>query len=211
MKTENWNGHDIRFVSIDGEWWAVLSDIAKALNLQTKKLNQRLKDEVLKKHPIKDSLGRKQETSIVNEFGIYEAIFRSNKQEAVAFREWVFKVIKSLREQTGLEGFQVFRMLDKEHQKEAMSYLSHALKNPVRVNFIKANTIANKAISLAYGYDKMLKKAEMTPQMLQDRQKVLEEVVNLMGVQDKYDLPIKISTTIYNSTPSKHSLCTTEE
>ena len=78
-----------------------------------------------------------------------------------------------------------------------MSYLNHTLKNPVRVNFIKANTITNKAASLAYGYPKMLKKDEMTPQMLADRQKVLEEVVNLMGIQDNYGLDFSVSKTIY--------------
>lgn len=206
MKTENWNGHDIRFVSIDGEWHAIAKDVAEALGYERARNMTRFIDEQDKGEHKVSTLGGEQTMTVLTEFGIYDSIFRSNKSEAKEFKRWVFKVIKSLREQTGLEGFQVFRMLDKEHQKEAMSYLSHALKNPVRVNFIKANTIANKAISLAYGYDKMLKKAEMTPQMLQDRQKVLEEVVNLMGVQDKYDLPIKISTTIYNSTPSKQPL-----
>ena len=31
MKIENWNGHTIRFVKKDGEWWAVATDIAEAL------------------------------------------------------------------------------------------------------------------------------------------------------------------------------------
>ena len=43
MKIENWNGHSIRFVEHNGEWWAVAVDIAKALNFasardSTKKL-----------------------------------------------------------------------------------------------------------------------------------------------------------------------------
>lgn len=35
MKIENWCGHNIRFVKIDGEWWAILKDICDALNLRT--------------------------------------------------------------------------------------------------------------------------------------------------------------------------------
>lgn len=31
MKTEVWNGHSIRFVEKDGEWWAVLNDVCNAL------------------------------------------------------------------------------------------------------------------------------------------------------------------------------------
>lgn len=32
MKTELWNDYPIRFVEIDGEWWAVAADVAKATN-----------------------------------------------------------------------------------------------------------------------------------------------------------------------------------
>jgi len=31
LKIEEWNGHEIRFVWHDGEWWAVAKDVAKAL------------------------------------------------------------------------------------------------------------------------------------------------------------------------------------
>ena len=27
IKTESWCGYDIRFVEVDGEWWAILKDI----------------------------------------------------------------------------------------------------------------------------------------------------------------------------------------
>ena len=54
---------------------------------------------------------------IINEFGIYDTVFQSRKKEAVEFRYWVYEAIKSMRFAIGLEGFQVFRMLDKEHQK----------------------------------------------------------------------------------------------
>jgi prophage antirepressor-like protein len=198
VKIENWNGNKIRFVWHDGEWWAVLKDITDALELTTKKVHQRLGDEVLSTHHITDSIGRKQEMLIVNEIGIYDAIFASRKKEAKEFKRWVYKMLKELRQATGLEGFQVFRMLDKEHQKETMKKLKEGLKQPVRVDFIKANVITNKAISNMYGYPKMIKKSEMTPDMLVKRENVLDDTVELMTVKDKYNLNISVSDLIYS-------------
>ena len=37
LRTENWCGYDIRFIEINGEWWAILKDICDALNLRTAK------------------------------------------------------------------------------------------------------------------------------------------------------------------------------
>ena len=146
-KLEQWNGHGIRFVEHNGEWWAVLADIAKALELEQRFIKRRLEDDVFSKHPITDNLGREQEMLIVNEFGIYETIFSSRKPEAKAFKVWVFEIIRQLRQQSGLEGFQAFRMLDKQHQKNAMTLLSNGFqevnKEAKPKDMIKANTIAN--------------------------------------------------------------------
>lgn len=195
MKTEIWNGYPIRFVEKDGEWWAVLKDVCDALGLKTYDVSRRIKD-MVSTHNL-ETAGGKQQMLIVNEFGIYDTVFQSRKSEAKEFRYWVYEMLKQLRQATGLEGFQIFRMLDKEHQKEAMQHLQQSLRNPVRVDFIKANTIANKAISNRYGYPKMVKKADMTPQMLAEREPILEDTVELMGVNDKYDLGISVSEQIY--------------
>ncbi|MGO4930862.1 BRO-N domain-containing protein [Streptococcus alactolyticus] len=203
-KLEQWNGHGIRFVEHNGEWWAVLADIAKALELEQRFIKRRLEDDVFSKHPITDSLGRQQEMLIVNEFGIYETIFSSRKPEAKAFKVWVFEIIKQLRQQTGLEGFQAFRMLDKQHQKNAMTLLSNGFqevnKEAKPKDMIKANTIANKAISNKYGYPKMVKKSEMTEPMLRDREQVLDETVELMLVKERYGLNFSVANTIYGKT-----------
>ncbi|UNC20786.1 BRO-N domain-containing protein [Latilactobacillus sakei] len=198
MKTENWNGHNIRFVDVNGEWWAVLGDVASALTLRTDKLNDRIEDDNLSKVVIKDSLGRNQETSIINEFGIYEAVFSSRKPQARDFKRWVFSIIKDLREKSGLQGFEVFRTLDKEHQRKMMNQLNQSLSHPVQINFIKANIVANKAVSTKFGYSKMVKKGEMTPDMLKERENILEDTVSLMALQDKYHLNLSVSQTIYN-------------
>ncbi|HES7557264.1 TPA: Bro-N domain-containing protein [Streptococcus pyogenes] len=202
-KTETWNGYTIRFVEHQGEWWAVLADIAKALDLNPKFIKQRLGDEVVSNNHVADSLGRQQEMLIVNEFGIYETIFSSRKKEAKTFKLWVFEIIKQLRQSTGLEGFQVFRMFDKEHQKQAMNRLVNGLQNATKKDLIKANTIANKAVSDLYGYPKMVSKNEMTENMLRDREPILDETVELIKVKEKYGLNFSVSEAIYNQNTIK--------
>nr|WP_305040076.1 Bro-N domain-containing protein [Enterococcus faecium] len=199
MKTENWNGHEIRFVDINDEWWAVAKDVAEALGLKqvTRAIHSLPKDGVTTSKVI-DSLGRTQDVNIINEKNIYRMAFKSRKKEAEAFQDWIFDIIKELRQSTGLEGFQVFRMLDKEHQKEAMTKLSHAITEPKPVDYIKANVIANKAVSTIYGHSKMVKKKDMTPEMLVDRELILDETVELMAVKEKYGLQFSVSEKVYN-------------
>lgn len=198
MKIEHWNGYDIRFVEHNGEWWAVLADIANSLSLRTDKVKSRLKNDHLSKVTIIDSMGRNQKALIVNEFGIYEAIFSSRKPEAKSFKLWVYETIKQLRQATGLEGFEIFKMLDKEHQKEAMANLSNSLGRISKKDLIKANTITNKAVSNKFGYSKMVKKSEMTPDMLVARETILDDTVELMGIKEKFGLDISVSDSIYN-------------
>ncbi len=196
MKIEKWLDYQIRFVEKNGEWWAVLKDVTDALELKTFDVRKRLEKDMVSTHTLITN-GGVQQMLVVNEFGIYETIFSSRKPEAKEFKQWVFKVIKELRKESGLDGFQVFRLLDKEHQKEMMKNLSKSLKKPVRVDFIKANIITNKAVSNKHGYSKMIHKNDMTPQMLIERQEILEDTVDLMSVNDKFELGLSISSTLY--------------
>jgi prophage antirepressor-like protein len=204
IKTESWNGHDIRFVFHNNAWWAVLADIAKPLDLQTAAVARRLriiekqiKKGMISNHPL-PTAGGTQEMLIVNEYGIYETITQSRKKEAIEFRFWVYDILKELRKTIGLEGFQIFRMLDKEHQKEMMKKLRESLRQPTKVDYIKANVITDKAISNLFGYPKMIKKDEMTPEMLIKREAALEDTVELMTLKEKYGLDISVSQAIYN-------------
>ncbi|MGM0341606.1 BRO-N domain-containing protein [Enterococcus sp. AZ007] len=195
MKIENWNGYQIRFVEIHDEWWAVAKDVADALGYAETRNMTKL---VPKKYLISSILnGMNAKSTLISEFGIYKAVFGSHKQEAEEFQEWVFRVIKELRQTTGLEGFQVFRMLDKEHQKQAMDEIQKSFTEVSPKDFIKANTIANKAISNEFGYPKLVKKGDMTPEMLRRRQPILEDTVILMSAKEKFDLPISVSKEVY--------------
>lgn len=136
MKTEIWNGYPIRFVEKDGEWWAVLKDACDALGLKTYDVSRRIKD-MVSTHNL-ETAGGKQQMLIVNEFGIYDTVFQSRKSEAKQFRYWVYEMLKQLRQATGLEGFQIFRMLDKEHQKEAIEIFAEEITNRLADSLEKA-------------------------------------------------------------------------
>ena len=49
MRTENWCGYDIRFIEINGEWYAILEDICDALKLRTDKIASRLSPSMLER------------------------------------------------------------------------------------------------------------------------------------------------------------------
>lgn len=128
-RTENWAGYNIRFVEIDGEWWAVLNDICTALGLKTFKIAQRLNPNMLNRVsiPVSDiplkynrSRGDNKTRSmlVVNELGIYEALFASRKLEARKFRLWAGEVIKKLRKAVNLEGYEVMQMTDPNIQQQ---------------------------------------------------------------------------------------------
>ncbi len=128
FRTETWCGHDIRFVEINGEWWAILKDICDALGLKTFKVSQRLNPDMLIRVrvdtcdiPLRDVTSRARKTQdmlAVNEIGIYEALFASRRLEARKFRMWAGTVMQKLRKNVGLEGYEVMRMTEPEIQEE---------------------------------------------------------------------------------------------
>lgn len=129
IRVENWCGHDIRFIEMNGEWWAILKDICDALNLRTDKVAERLDPEMLLRVkvevsdiPLKGVRSRGDNETrwmlAVNEFGIYEALFASRKLEARKFRLWSASVMQKLRKRVGLEGYEVMHMTDKDIQDD---------------------------------------------------------------------------------------------
>lgn len=129
MRTETWCGHDIRFIEIDGEWWAILKDICDALKLQSKHVAERLDPSMLERVKVEASdtvsndLRSRGENKTrwmlaVNELGIYEALFASRRLEARKFRRWSASVMQKLRSRVGLAGYEVMRMTDKDIQDD---------------------------------------------------------------------------------------------
>ena len=132
---------------------------------------------------------------VITEFGIYDLVFSSKMKQAKDFKRWVYRVIQQLRKQARLQGYEAFRMLDTRIQKQAMERLDAYDK----VDYIKANAIANKAIANKYGLPKMILKREMTPEMKRDRPVILNNVVDLMNAKRRFGLDISVSQAIYKS------------
>ena len=71
-----------------GGW--VLKDVCEVLEISdVRRVAERLDIDEWSQTPVTDSLGRKQNTYIINESGLYNVILRSDKPEAKPFRKWV--------------------------------------------------------------------------------------------------------------------------
>lgn len=93
----------VRVVMIDGEMWWVAKDVCACLEIDNHRqaLTRLDEDEVISNDVI-DALGRPQETSLVNESGLYSLILGSRKPEAKAFKRWVtHEVLPSIRKTGG--------------------------------------------------------------------------------------------------------------
>lgn len=100
----NYQSKEVRTVIIDGEPWFVLKDVCAILGIgNSRMVFDRLDDDEKGVSRI-DTPGGPQETSIINESGLYNVILRSDKPEAKPFRKWVTgKVLPSIRK-TGSYG-----------------------------------------------------------------------------------------------------------
>ncbi|MHA3067315.1 BRO-N domain-containing protein [Lacticaseibacillus saniviri] len=203
MRVEHWNGNAIRFIDYNSEWWAVAKDVADALSYRdAEKATQRLAAKYKGTAKV-GTLGGEQRMTILNEKGCYRLIMRSNKPEAEAFQDWIYEIIKHLRETSGLEGYQIFKALDREHQSKAMARLKEGLEHADDVSYLKANSIANKAVSLMFGLPKSISKKDMTPEMLKARELIIDDTVDLMRMNERLKLGISISKAVYSKYTSQ--------
>lgn len=80
-----------------------------------------------------------------------------------------------------------------------MKLLKDSISNINQTEYIKANTIANKATSIKFGIKKMIKVEEMTKEMIQFRNKVIQRISALMEAQSLgVEIP-HISEIIYKN------------
>ena len=99
LKVFNYQDNEVRTVEIKGEPWFVLKDVCAVLGLSTPaRVAERLDPDAVSQTHLTDSLGREQETTIVNESGLYNVLLRSDKPEAKPLRKWVTsEVLPSIR------------------------------------------------------------------------------------------------------------------
>ncbi len=91
---------EIRAVEINGEPWLVGKDVAAALGYEraTKAIQDHVDEEDRDAVPIQDSIGRMQNTPVINESGVYSLVLSSKLPGAKKFKRWVTsEVLPSIR------------------------------------------------------------------------------------------------------------------
>ena len=115
IRVEVWRGHDVHFIEIDGEWWAVIKDICEALGDELYNPNyiasSVIGDDLVKNIKVDDEW-----ELVTNELGIYRIMLSSGSIEARKFRRWSTTVMQKLRHRVGLEPYEVMRMMETDIQ-----------------------------------------------------------------------------------------------
>ena len=94
----------IRTVMTNNEPWFVGKDVATVLGYEraTKAIRDHVDEDDVDEIPIQDSIGRMQNTPIINESGLYSLILGSKLPSAKRFKHWVTsEVLPSIRKNGG--------------------------------------------------------------------------------------------------------------
>lgn len=94
---------DIRAINKDGEPWFVGKDVAEKLGYvrSTKAIQDKVDKEDIDEVPIQDSIGRMQNTPIINESGLYSLVLSSKLPNAKKFKRWVTSEVLPQIRKTG--------------------------------------------------------------------------------------------------------------
>jgi prophage antirepressor-like protein len=93
-----YQGAALRTVLVNGEPWFVAADVAAVLEYRMASDMTRRLDDADKGYAKVRTPGGEQEMAVVNESGLYDAVFRSNSDGAKPFRRWVTtEVIPTIR------------------------------------------------------------------------------------------------------------------
>lgn len=94
----NYEGRDVRTVQRDRAPWWVLKDVCDVLELSNSRMVADRLDDDEKGVSVIDTLGGRQELTVISESGLYNVILRSDKPEAKKFKRWVtHEVLPSIR------------------------------------------------------------------------------------------------------------------
>ena len=89
---------EVRTINQDGQVWFVAKDVCNILDIKDHKQSTRYLDEDEKGMFTIQTPGGEQESTFINEPGLYNVIFKSRKEEAKQFKRWVtHEVIPSIR------------------------------------------------------------------------------------------------------------------
>lgn len=98
----NFNSNEVRVEIKNGEPLFCLKDVTDILEIQNSRdlMAKQLKKSGVDKIYISHASGRKL-TTFINEANLYRVIFRSNKDDAVKFQDWVFEEVLPTIRKTG--------------------------------------------------------------------------------------------------------------
>lgn len=153
---------NVRVVMKDGEPWFVAVDVCKALDIANVGNAMARLDDDEKGVRSMDTLGGRQDMSVVNEPGLYTLVLGSRKAEAKKFKRWItHEVIPSIRK-TGsyslepltpaeilLQNAQI--LVDQERRMKAIEEKQSVIEEEVKELKAKALTVPNECYTIA-GY-----------------------------------------------------------
>jgi len=91
----------ITSLNLDGDIWFIAKEICDILEIQNSKQAVAALDEDQRLRYTLYTTGQGRKTNIINESGLYDLVFRSNKEAAKKFRKWVTKEVLPALRKTG--------------------------------------------------------------------------------------------------------------
>lgn len=196
----NFNNNEVRTVLINNEPYFVGKDVATTLayNEPHKAITRHVDEDDRIKHPITDELGRKQETWIINESGLYSLVLSSKLPQAKNFKRWVTKEVLPAIRKTGsyqtpanpMEALELMFQAQKQ-SNEQIAVIDHRVKeleenaplNPGEYNFV------SKKVSERIRQIKRERCLDLNRQQVSELYKAINrEIKVITGVQTRSQL-----------------------
>lgn len=155
---KNFNDFNLRIFDHNNVQWFMVVDVCKILGLTNPtEAIRNIDNDDLSTTEVIDKIGRKQKANIINEYGLYELIFKSRKKEAQNFKKWItHEVIPSIRKTGKYSIPQSLKKISTENRK----LLTEAWENggiTKKHHFIQLTLQEYKAL----GFDKDKRKKDL--------------------------------------------------
>lgn len=146
LQVFNFNENQIRTLLINNEPYFIGKDVANILayNEPHKAITRHVDEDDRMKHPIIDELGRKQETWLINESGLYSLILSSKLPTAKKFKRWVTSEVLPAIRRTGQYQVPSDPMSALRLMFEAQTQTNEAVaKHDLRITELEENKLLN--------------------------------------------------------------------
>lgn len=174
-----YSGEQLRTVTKDNELWWVLRDVCNVLGIgNVTDAKNRLDEDEFDSIELTDSIGRNQQTIIINEPGLYAVILRSDKPEAKAFKRWVtHDVLPSIRK----TGCYSHGLTEKQAADLAQAQKNLDSWHELRLVYDNSTALACKAASAAREhYDNMRARRDECRRHEESSQNILNQFISLL-------------------------------